>query len=71
MNELKMCPCGMVPSQIDIFAGQGSKWAYAAGNCCNEWHIEFRTQYHDLESDECMRLAINAWNNTPRIEGYS
>jgi len=28
--------------------------------------IEFRTQYHRIETDECMALAIEAWNTAER-----
>jgi len=47
-------------------AGQGAKYANAAGNCCGEWMIEFRTNYEPFHSDKCMELAIAAWNNAPR-----
>ena len=41
-------------------AGQGSKWANVVGSCCGKWMIEFKTQYHALDTDKCMRLAIDA-----------
>ena len=68
MSELKQCPCGTTPSQLFISdIGQGGKWASASGDCCGEWNIEFRTQYHNLNSDECMKLAIEAWNEATRM----
>jgi hypothetical protein len=66
MSELKPCPCGKTPSSL-LLIDNGAKWAYATGDCCNEWHIEFRTMYNNLESDECMALAFYAWNSARRI----
>ena len=67
MSKLKHCPCGEIPQSLDVCdAGQGGKWAYVYGSYCNEWHIEFKTQYHDLGSNECMELAIEAWNEATR-----
>ena len=67
MSELKKCPCGKTPIELWITdAGQGGKWANVEGGCCGEWMIEFRTQYNDLKSGECMKLAIEAWNDAPR-----
>ena len=64
---LAACPCGKVPDELAIMdGGQGSKWAFASGSCCGEWHIEFRTNYHALDSDACKKLAREAWNGTPR-----
>ena len=62
---LKPCPCGQTPKQLFI-ADNGSKWAYTYGDCCNDWHIEFRTFYNPIDSDECMDLAVEAWNCAPR-----
>jgi hypothetical protein len=64
-NELKPCPCGKTPESLGL-ADNGAKWAYAYGDCCSEWHIEFRTQYHELDTDACMELAIVAWNESSR-----
>ena len=64
---LAACPCGKTPQELYIVDGwQGGKWAWAYGGCCGEWHIEFRTGYNDLGSDECKRLAREAWNAAPR-----
>ena len=61
MQNLKPCPCGKIPNSL-LIADNGVKWAYAFGDCCNEWHIEFRTAYNPIDSDECMSLAVEAWN---------
>ncbi len=64
---IKPCPCGRTPEKLYIHdTGQGGKWANVSGDCCGEWEIEFRTGYHDYGSDECMTLAITAWNEAPR-----
>ena len=64
---LMPCPCGKHPTELVIVdAGQGGKWAYVYGDCCSKWNIEFRTQYHPLDSNECMALALEAWNEAPR-----
>ena len=69
MTPLNPCPCGRVPTELGIVdAGQGGKYAWAVGNCCGEWHIEFRTNYEPLDSPECMTRAIEAWNAAPRGE---
>ena len=67
--KLKPCPCGKTPNKLGLnYNGQGSKWAVAYGDCCNEWMIEFRTYYKPLDSDECIKLAEEAWNNAPRAD---
>lgn len=67
LNDLLSCPCGETPKKLIICdAGQGGKWANVTGDCCAEWTIEFRTQYEKLDSNECMELAIEAWNEAPR-----
>jgi len=69
MDKLKQCPCGKTPEKLFIAdAGQGGKWAYVYGGCCGIWEIEFRTEYNDLESAECYKLAAEAWNEAPRKE---
>lgn len=66
-KELKPCPCGKTPDRLGISdGGQGGKYHFVAGDCCSEWMIEFRANYKPLESDECMALAIAAWNASPR-----
>lgn len=66
-DKLLACPCGKVPTELGIAdANQGGKWAFVHGDCCGEWMIEFRTDYNPLESDECKRLAREAWNSAPR-----
>ena len=61
------CPCGKTPEKLYIHdTGQGGKWANVNGDCCGVWEIEFRTDYLDYQSDECMALAITAWNDAPR-----
>lgn len=67
MIELKPCPCGQTPDYLDIQdIGQGTKWAIAVPGCCGVWLIEFRTHYYDFKSEECMNLAIEAWNDATR-----
>ena len=66
-TELAACPCGKTPNELSIVdGGQGGKWAFVYGGCCGEWHIEFRTNYSDFGSQECKRLAREAWNAAPR-----
>jgi hypothetical protein len=65
MAKLKICPCGEIPKSL-LLVDNGVKWAYATGDCCNEWHVEFRTGYNKLESSECMALAVEAWNLATR-----
>lgn len=71
MTRLRQCPCGQIPPSLEINdCGQGSKWAMATPGCCGEWSIEFRTQYFDFESPECMALAVDAWNEAPRAASH-
>ena len=68
-EALKPCPCGQTPTKLHISETQCSpKWALVAGNCCDEWHIEFRTIKYDMGSDVTYEAAIEAWNDAPR--GY-
>ena len=64
MNKLKPCPCGKTPENVSVYPGNTCKWAYVTGDCCQEWHLEFRTYFKDGE--ELMRLAVEAWNEGPR-----
>lgn len=67
MTKLAVCPCGKTPTDIGSYdLNQGGKWFAAVPNCCGEWMIEFRTGYCDIESEQCKRLAIEAWNTAPR-----
>jgi hypothetical protein len=69
MSDLKACPCGKLPAELHISEnGQGGKWMNVAGSCCDEWMIEFRTRYNAIDSDECMKLAVEAWNDAKRGE---
>ena len=64
---LAACPCGVVPTLLYIAdTNHGGKWAEVYGNCCNEWKIEFRTEYNDIGSEKCMELAKEAWNDAHR-----
>lgn len=66
-TELRPCPCGKVPTEIHINEGGSVKWAWASGNCCDEWHTEFRT-FYTVEPDELMGYAVAGWNAAPRGE---
>lgn len=67
LGELLSCPCGSVPTALNLLgSSQGGKWALASGNCCGEWFVEFRTDYHSLDSSDCMSLAVTSWNLSPR-----
>ncbi len=63
-TELKQCPCGKIPGKLVIVVENLQKWSFACGNCCHDWHIEFRSDY--AIGDELMEKAIEAWNNTCR-----
>lgn len=65
LSDLLSCPCGQFPKELHI-SGEGSKWAFVSGDCCDEWFVEFRTQYHKHDSPECMKLAIIEWNRAQR-----
>lgn len=65
-STLAPCPCGETPGTLSIIPGSSSKWAWVCGDCCGDWHIEFRTNYKALDSPECRELALEAWNAAPR-----
>lgn len=68
---LKQCPCGKTPESLIIQACDGNrnpKWAMVGGDCCDEWLVEYRNQYVDIDSDEAMLKAVAAWNDAPRSE---
>lgn len=62
-SGLERCPCGEVPDVVGVSDG-GGRWAYAVGDCCGEWEIEFRT--HSADGAELQELAVLAWNSAPR-----
>ena len=69
MRNLKPCPCGDTPKRLILSESpSGVKWAYASGDCCGSWEVEFRTQYNPLNSQPCKELAREAWNSNPRGE---
>jgi len=63
---LAPCPCGKTPEDLGIDPGDTCKWAWVHGDCCGEWNIEFRTDFYEVDSEECMVLATKAWNDAPR-----
>lgn len=66
-KPLARCPCGEIPDALTICeSGHGGKYAAINPACCETWEIEFRTDYHEIDSEECMRLAVEAWNAAPR-----
>jgi len=68
-REILPCPCGQTPKELhSVDNGQGGKWAMVYGDCCGEWHVEYRTEYKDLESPEGKEIARVAWNFTPRAK---
>lgn len=67
MTELARCPCWKIPHDLGIDAEHDRpKYARACGTCCSEWWIEFRNQYHEINSAESFELAKKAWNEAPR-----
>lgn len=66
MSELKICPCGKIPRNLLINGLDYSKWAYVSGDCCGIWEVEYRNNYHKLDSTEAMEAAKTEWNNADR-----
>ncbi len=67
-EELKACPCGKIPKELSICIGSNYRWAYVGAGCCDAWEIEFKTQGYDIDSKECMEIAITEWNSATRAE---
>ena len=63
MTKLRPCPCGKTPSRLAI-VGDPGRYAFAAGDCCGEWYIEFRADWRPAH--ECDELAAQAWNDAQR-----
>lgn len=63
MSDLKQCPCGGVPEQLELQEGDTFRWLIASPSCCDEWLIEFK---HNSTRDN-MNEAVKAWNNLPRF----
>ncbi len=70
-EKLKPCPCGKIPKSLCIEQSNTVKWALVSGSCCGEWIIQFRTKYYNIDSKECMYLAIADWNTAPRAGGQN
>lgn len=69
MSDLERCPCGSTPEEISVYdLNQGGKWMAAVPSCCGEWMIEFRADYLDASSDECIQRSVEAWNGAPRAK---
>lgn len=66
--ELKPCPCGKTPKEVLIYGEDRDKWAFAYGDCCGDWHVEFRMHYLNVGSKEARKLAAEAWNEAPRTD---
>jgi hypothetical protein len=64
-KKLTPCPCGKTPTKL-LIHGEDAKWKWATGDCCNEWHVEFRTGYKEAHTFDCALRAIDAWNNATR-----
>jgi hypothetical protein len=62
----KMCPCGKIPDALIVEAGSTATYAMVSANCCNEWLVEFRTNFHPIDSEELHELALKAWNRAER-----
>lgn len=62
------CPCGEVPTELIVTSHEGDwpKWAMASGNCCSDWHVEFRNDWKQIGSPECADRAARAWNKAAR-----
>lgn len=65
MTTLKPCPCGKTPTKVSVIGESRSKRMYVSGNCCGEWHIEFRADY-ETDLARIKALAEKAWNEAPR-----
>ena len=65
--SLRPCGCGKTPEKLCIYESSSTcKYFWVSGDCCGDWHIEFRTDYHNADSPECMELATKAWNSVSR-----
>ena len=64
-GEFASCPCGEIPERLFVTEQCGHQ-ALVGGNCCGDWHVEFRTKYQAIGSPELTVLALAAWNAAPR-----
>ena len=67
MTDVKRCPCGEVPEQLDVEDnGQVGTYALAVPSCCSVWKVEFMTHHRGIP--EQFVLAREAWNEAPRAK---
>lgn len=64
-HGLRKCPCGASPTQLRISKIDNSL-ALVDAHCCGKWCILFYTRNHSINSPDCFKLAIDAWNNAGR-----
>ena len=68
-DPLLTCPCGEIPKRLCIEGdGDRPKWAMVSGICCGYWWVEFRNDWHPLDSEESLRRATKAWTDAPRAK---
>lgn len=65
VHGLRKCPCGASPTQLRISKIDNSL-ALVDAHCCGKWCILFYTRNHSIDSPDCFKLAIDAWNNADR-----
>lgn len=68
MAELKICPCGKIPTALLIEEGSTTRWGYAYGDCCSDWMIEFRSVNNNPISKDSYDQAVEYWNDMPRAK---
>jgi len=62
---MKKCPCGKIPNKL-IIIGSNQKWSLCCGDCCENWFIEFYSDYLNDNDPKLKEIAEKAWNETPR-----
>lgn len=68
MNNLEGYPCGAKPTPLNLTEGKTCKYGLVCGDCCGEWLVEFRADHCEIDSEECVALAKEAWNQAARME---
>ena len=69
MSELKPCPCGNEPVNLEIIGDCGDKYMTVSGGCCGDWELEFRANHLPPSDPKVIAAAHERWNEAARATG--
>lgn len=66
MSYLLPCPCGKVPTKLNIQDGNTYRWRIISGDCCGEWAIESSRIEINSTPEQIEKQCATDWNNSSR-----